>query len=95
MSYARCLVDVDVSKPPESVNLSTVNGSLSEAAGSEDMVISLSKNGKGLKGVGKGKTIISQILVVSPNSFDALNVMGGGGLVAFMMRMLYMSKWVT
>ncbi|GAA0176406.1 hypothetical protein LIER_29407 [Lithospermum erythrorhizon] len=63
--------------PKESVNVSTVNGSLPEADGSEDMVISPSKNGKGLKGVGKGKTIISQIPVVSPNSFDALNVIGG------------------
>ncbi|GAA0162215.1 hypothetical protein LIER_39371 [Lithospermum erythrorhizon] len=61
------------------VNVPTVNGSLSEVAGSEDMVISPSNKGNGLKGVDKGKTIVSQIPVVSPNSFEALNVSGGGG----------------
>ncbi|GAA0157970.1 hypothetical protein LIER_15114 [Lithospermum erythrorhizon] len=65
------------SLPKVNVNVPTVNGSLSEAVGSEDMVISPSNKGKGLKGVDKGKTIVSQISVVSPNSFEAPNVSGG------------------
>ncbi|GAA0146407.1 hypothetical protein LIER_06372 [Lithospermum erythrorhizon] len=69
------------SPPKESSPKACVNVSapLSDVVGSEDMVFSPSKNGKGLKGVQKDKTIISQIPVVSPNSFDALNIMGGGG----------------
>ncbi|GAA0141968.1 hypothetical protein LIER_35485 [Lithospermum erythrorhizon] len=62
------------SSPRESVNVSIPT---SAAVGCADMVCSPSKNGKRLKGVGKDKAIISQIPVVSPNSFDVLNAMGG------------------
>ncbi|GAA0167729.1 hypothetical protein LIER_40435 [Lithospermum erythrorhizon] len=44
------------SSPKECVN---VSAPLSDAIGSKDMVVSPSKNGKGLKGVQKDKTIIS------------------------------------
>ncbi|GAA0162659.1 hypothetical protein LIER_18700 [Lithospermum erythrorhizon] len=62
------------SSPRDSVNVSTIS---SAAVGSAEIICSPSKNGKGLKGVGKDKAIISQIPVVLPNSFDALNAMGG------------------
>ncbi|GAA0168452.1 hypothetical protein LIER_23165 [Lithospermum erythrorhizon] len=53
------------------------NGSLLEANDNVDMATSPSNKGMGLKGVDKGKAIVSQIPVVSPNPFEALNGMGG------------------
>ncbi|GAA0142617.1 hypothetical protein LIER_03473 [Lithospermum erythrorhizon] len=92
---ARGVAPPKESLPKECANVSIVNGSLPEAIGSVDMVASPTIKGKGLKGVGKVKTIVSQVPVVSPNSFDFLNGPGGGGLVALMTRMSQMSKWVT
>ncbi|GAA0155996.1 hypothetical protein LIER_38193 [Lithospermum erythrorhizon] len=53
------------------------NGSLLEANDNVVMATSPSIKEKGLKGVDKGKAIVSQIPVVSPNPFEALNGMGG------------------
>ncbi|GAA0183910.1 hypothetical protein LIER_42482 [Lithospermum erythrorhizon] len=64
-----------VSLPKMGINIA--NGSLPEANESVDMITSPSNKGKGSKGVDKGKAIVSQIPVVTPNSFEALNVMGG------------------
>ncbi|GAA0156242.1 hypothetical protein LIER_13777 [Lithospermum erythrorhizon] len=63
------------SLPKASNNIA--NGALSKEIESVDMVTSPSNKGNGSKKMDKGKAIASQIPMVSPNSFEALNNMGG------------------
>ncbi|GAA0185599.1 hypothetical protein LIER_32887 [Lithospermum erythrorhizon] len=59
--------------PKECVDGSLVNGSLPGVNGDIPKVDAQLSKGKGLKGVGKAKTTMAQVPVVSPNSFDVLN----------------------
>ncbi|GAA0149887.1 hypothetical protein LIER_44092 [Lithospermum erythrorhizon] len=58
------------SLPKQGTNI--VEGSSSEVNASIDKVPPPLNKGKGLRGVDKGKAIVSQIAVVSPNSFETL-----------------------
>ncbi|GAA0185596.1 hypothetical protein LIER_32884 [Lithospermum erythrorhizon] len=58
------------SLPKQGTNI--VVGSSSEVNTSIDKVPPLLNKGKGLRGVDKGKAIVSQLAVVSPNSFETL-----------------------
>ncbi|GAA0173699.1 hypothetical protein LIER_27261 [Lithospermum erythrorhizon] len=62
--------------PKDCVNVPIESGSLPGVIESMDLVDSPSIKGKGLKGVGKVKTIAAQVPVISPNSFEVLNGLG-------------------
>ncbi|GAA0160352.1 hypothetical protein LIER_16926 [Lithospermum erythrorhizon] len=59
--------------PKECVDGSVAGGSLSGVNVGIPKVEAQLLKGKGLKGVGKAKTAMAQVPVVSPNSFDVLN----------------------
>ncbi|GAA0152125.1 hypothetical protein LIER_37428 [Lithospermum erythrorhizon] len=56
----------------EGIDVPIENGPLSGIIGGVTKVDAPLLNGKGLKGVGKVKTFVAQVPVVSPNSFDVL-----------------------